>query len=98
MAALDDTLIRLQDQAAKQAIRVTQHAQEEMDAEEITLDEVLGPSRQGRYLRIMLSIGVGHVACFTGVPKRDARSISFVLQRNHCSFLSPFTYRSRPNG
>lgn len=40
MSAMDDPLARLQEQAAKQAIRVTQHAQQAMDAEEITSETV----------------------------------------------------------
>jgi hypothetical protein len=47
---MDDALIKIQDQAAKQALRVTQQAQEEMDAEEITLDEVLEAIAVGQIL------------------------------------------------
>lgn len=38
---VDVLLARIQEQAITQTLRVTQHAQKEMDAEEITLDEVL---------------------------------------------------------
>lgn len=38
---MDAMLSRIQRQAAVEALRVTQHAQVEMDAEDITLDEVL---------------------------------------------------------
>ncbi len=38
---VDVTLVRIQRQVAAETFRVTQHAQKEMDAEEITLDEVL---------------------------------------------------------
>jgi hypothetical protein len=47
---MDNPLIRIQEQAAKQDIRVTQHAQEEMDEEEITLDEVLEAIASGQIL------------------------------------------------
>jgi xanthine dehydrogenase molybdopterin-binding subunit B len=47
---MDVTLTKIQRQAAAEAIRVTQHAQEEMDAEEITLDEVLAAIANGQIL------------------------------------------------
>lgn len=47
---MDVTLTRIQKQATVQAIRVTQHAQVEMDAEEITLDEVLATISDGQIL------------------------------------------------
>ena len=47
---MDASLSKIQEQAAKQAIRVTQHAQEEMDEEEITLDEVLEAIAGGQIL------------------------------------------------
>ncbi|HEX6778967.1 MAG TPA: DUF4258 domain-containing protein [Ktedonobacterales bacterium] len=47
---MDEILAKLREQAAAQTIRVTQHAQEEMDAEEITLDEVLEAIASGHIL------------------------------------------------
>lgn len=47
---MDVTLFRIQRQAIMQAIRITQHAQKEMDAEEITLDEVLEAIADGQIL------------------------------------------------
>src|SRR6266487_1689292 len=47
---MDVMLTRIQRQAAAESIRVTQHAQEEMDAEEITLDEVLATIANGQFL------------------------------------------------
>jgi Domain of unknown function (DUF4258) len=47
---MDVTLVRIQRQAAAEAFRVTQHAQEEMDAEEIMLDEVLAAIANGQIL------------------------------------------------
>lgn len=47
---MDLMLARIQRQAAVEALRVTQHAQKEMDAEEITLDEVLSAIANGRIL------------------------------------------------
>lgn len=47
---MDVTLTRIQKQATVQAMRVTQHAQVEMDAEEITLDEVLATISDGQIL------------------------------------------------
>jgi Domain of unknown function (DUF4258) len=47
---MDALLARIQAQAAAEAFRVTQHAQVEMDAEEITLDQVLGAIAIGQIL------------------------------------------------
>jgi hypothetical protein len=47
---MDVILARIQEQAIAQAVRVTQHAQKEMDAEEITLDEVLAAIANGQIL------------------------------------------------
>ncbi|HJT56474.1 MAG TPA: DUF4258 domain-containing protein [Ktedonobacteraceae bacterium] len=47
---MSEILTRIKWQARSQAIRITQHAQEEMDAEEITLDEVLLAIIEGRIL------------------------------------------------
>jgi hypothetical protein len=47
---MDVTLTKIQRQAAAQVVRVTQHAQIEMDAEEITLDEVLAAIAHGQIL------------------------------------------------
>jgi hypothetical protein len=38
---MEEILIRIREQAKAESIRVTQHAQKEMVAEEITLDEVI---------------------------------------------------------
>lgn len=43
-------LAKIQTQAAAEAIRVTQHAQKEMDDEEITLDEVLVAISNGQII------------------------------------------------
>lgn len=47
---MEGILARIQKQAAALAIRVTQHAQEEMDDEDITLDEVLSAIANGQIL------------------------------------------------
>ena len=47
---MDVMLARIQRQAAAEALRVTQHAQKEMDAEEIALDEVLAAIANGQVL------------------------------------------------
>ena len=47
---MDMLLRRMQEQARAEAIRVTQHAQKEMDEEEITLDEVLEAIANGQIL------------------------------------------------
>ncbi len=47
---MDEMLARIQRQAIAQSIRVTQHAQKEMDEEEITLDEVLAAIFGGQIL------------------------------------------------
>ena len=47
---MDESLTRIQEQAGAQAIRVTQHAQREMDNESITLDEVLEAIADGHIL------------------------------------------------
>ena len=47
---MDVVLARIRKQAEALALRVTQHAQKEMDAEEITLDEVLAAIANGQIL------------------------------------------------
>lgn len=47
---MDVILARIRKQAEALALRVTQHAQKEMDAEEITLDEVLAAIANGQIL------------------------------------------------
>src|SRR6266567_4783054 len=47
---VDVLFARIQAQAITQTLRVTQHAQKEMDAEEITLDEVLAAVANGQIL------------------------------------------------
>lgn len=46
----DVLLVRIQALASTQTIRVTQHAQEEMDAEDIALDDVLKAIASGQIL------------------------------------------------
>ena len=57
---MDTTLARIQAQAAARAIRITDHAREEMEEESITLAEVLEAIAAGQI------IGVVPVAYFTG--------------------------------
>lgn len=47
---MDAMLSRIQRQAVAEALRVTQHAQAEMDAEDITLNEVLAAIANGQVL------------------------------------------------
>ena len=47
---MDVMLAQIQKQAAAEMVRVTQHAQKEMDEEEITLDEVLAAIANGQIL------------------------------------------------
>ena len=47
---MDAMLARIQRQAAGESLSVTQHAQVEMDAEDITLDEVLAAIANGQIL------------------------------------------------
>lgn len=47
---MDATLAKIQAQASEENFRITQHAQVEMDAEEITLDEVLAAIAGGQIL------------------------------------------------
>ena len=47
---MDAVLVRIQEQASAKNFRVTQHAQVEMDAEEITLDELLATIASGQIL------------------------------------------------
>ena|SRR5437588_153164 len=47
---MDEILRKIRKQALEQSIRITQHAQEEMDDEEITLDEVLTAIGNGHIL------------------------------------------------
>ena len=47
---MDELLAKMQGQARMKALRVTQHAQEEMDAEDITLSEVREAIARGQIL------------------------------------------------
>ena len=75
-------LARIQRQAAREALRITQHAQKEMDDEEITLDEVLVAIASGRILEDYSEHKRG--ACSMAVPTPVVLYISSALQRNRC--------------
>ena len=47
---MDELLAKMQEQAIKKAMRVTQHAQEEMDEEDITLTEAREAIARGQIL------------------------------------------------
>ncbi len=47
---MDELLAKMQEQAKQKALRVTQHAQEEMDAEDITLSDVREAIARGQIL------------------------------------------------
>lgn len=47
---MDDILANIQMQAKAELLRVTQHAQKEMDDEDITLDEILEAIGEGQIL------------------------------------------------
>ncbi len=47
---MDELLARMQEQSRTKALRVTQHAQEEMDSEDITLGEVREAIAKGQIL------------------------------------------------
>jgi Domain of unknown function (DUF4258) len=47
---LEVALSSIRDQASREALRVTQHAQEEMSAEDITLDDTLEALQSGQIL------------------------------------------------
>lgn len=47
---MDDILANIQEQARAELLRVTQHAQKEMDDEDITLDEVIEAIIEGQIL------------------------------------------------
>ncbi len=57
---MDVILARIRELAAEEIVRVTQHAQVEMDTDEVTLDEVLAVcySHQRQYAELRL-YGVG---------------------------------------
>ena len=74
---MDAVLARIQEQASAKNFRVTQHAQVEMDAEEITLDELLATIASGQILEnysehkrgpCCLLYGHTHVVCTSAHP------------------------------
>ncbi len=75
MDTVDATLKKIQEQAKAQALRVTQHAQEEMDEEDITLDEVLTAISNGVILENYAEHKRGSCCLLYGRTKRDARCI-----------------------
>ena len=82
---MDDTLGVIQQQARTQAIRVTQHAREEMADEEITLDEVLEAVANGQVLEdyaehkrgavYYMVVQIGIVLCISFVPPSNLYSL-----------------------
>ena len=62
---LDALLIRIRTQAIERAIRVTDHAREEMEEESITLAEVLEAIANVRFSRTIQIISAVPVVCFT---------------------------------
>jgi len=81
-------LARIQAQAKKQAIRVTQHAQVEMDEEDIALDEVLEAIATAQILEDYPDHRRGACCLLGGLTIQVAHSISFAQQLTRCLLLS----------
>jgi hypothetical protein len=63
-AELAAALTRIKSQAATGLVRVTQHAQQEMVAEEVSLDEVLQAIERGKFWSVIPNTGVALAACW----------------------------------
>jgi len=81
---LDIVLARIQEQAKAEVFRITQHALEEMDAEKVTLVEVLAAIAMVRYWSIILNINAVYAACSTVKPTKGVLSILFAQQHSQC--------------
>jgi hypothetical protein len=79
---VDATLVRIQAQAAARVVRITDHAREEMEAEAITLAEVLEAIAAGQIIENTLITDVDLVVYCRGRPSRDVPYIWSA--RQHC--------------
>jgi hypothetical protein len=95
---MDDALSIIQQQARIQAIRVTQHAREEMADEEITLDEVLEAVANGQILEDYAEHKRGACCLLYGRTIRNRLCILFVRPNSLYSLLSRSIFRFHLNG
>ncbi len=79
-AELEGTLKRIKSQAAAGTIRFTQHVQQEMVEEEISLDEVLEAIRVARVLEYYSEHRRGACCLLHGLAERGTLFISCVLR------------------
>jgi Domain of unknown function (DUF4258) len=68
---LDTILARIRVQASARAIRVTDHAREEMEEEAVTLAEVFEAISVGQIIEHYPTTGAVHVVCSTGKQPGD---------------------------
>lgn len=92
---MDLMLRRIQKQVAMQAIRVTRHAQEEMEAEQITLDEVLVAIADGQILEDYAEHRRGPCCLLYGRTYRE-RPLHVVCTTAHTLLIIITVYEPSP--
>ncbi|MGH2355962.1 MAG: DUF4258 domain-containing protein [Chloroflexota bacterium] len=90
-----DALERIRAQAADENLRVTQHAQQEMAEEEITLDEVLEAIASGQILEDYPEHRRG-ACCLLGGSTRDGRQSHVVCTTSRPVLIIIPVYEPRP--
>ncbi len=85
----------LRSRAATETLRVTQHAQEEMDAEEITLDEVLAAIAGGQIIEDYPDHRRG-ACCLLGGTTSAGRPLHVVCTTDRPLLIIITVYEPRP--
>jgi hypothetical protein len=95
---MDMKLAKIRRQALAEAIRITQHAQKEMDEEDITLDDVLAAIANGQILEDYAEHRRGPAVCLLAMVPTSVLSILFVPPHYHYLSLLLYISLSRQNG
>ena len=98
MGNLKAALEQIRAQAEVENIRITQHAQQEMAEEDITLDDVLGAIAMGQILEIIPSTAEEPVVCSMALPKRAVLCTSCAQQYDRCLSLLQFMNPNHRSG
>jgi hypothetical protein len=77
-------LERIRAQAAAESMRITQHAQQEMAEEDITLEEVLQAIAAAHILASYPEHRRGPCCLLNGLTRQDASCISCAQQHSQC--------------
>jgi hypothetical protein len=92
---LEAVLGRIQVQAASERLRITQHAQQEMVEEDITLDEVLQAIATGQILEYYPEHRRGACCLLNGITERN-RSLHAVCTTAKDEVIIITTYELKP--